>query len=643
MQLGRYSVSTLRPPPIYAITFSPDGRFFAVAGETGYEVWKVWPLGLVRRRVLPGTLALALILPHAPLLVLQGGGSTPLYAPNKVVFYHDRLGVAVAELEFGERIRGIQARRGTVCVALLRKVIAFEYGVGDDLPQDLKSKAKAADNSKGKGKGKAVEPTPDGFWVRKIGEWETAENELGLMALSTAPGSTLLALPGRQVGHVQLVQLAPCPTPPTSPFPGSQAEPAPPAPTAHTFRSPIILAHTHALSTLTTTPSGSHILTTSERGTLLRVWDTTRGRLERELRRGVDRAEMWGAEFEGAAGREGKEGRVVGWSDKGTIHVWGDEERRGAGDGSRPSTPTQTPSLAHLLSRNLPLPKYFSSTASTAQYHLPRKNPHAFSAALGAAGVNMPSISMRDGGEDEGERGERFVVTWVEVDVVVDDDHERDRDRDRERERERERDDAARAQRRLSGAINTMGGSLPMGSREERRSFGSDGTSRTATPLGRETPTPSAYPAYPHAYAVGAGGQPGARGRKTSHVGPGRVPSSSAGSGGTATATGTASGAGSPHVRLKTHGHAHTRNSSQPGARAPRVEKQRQLVAITYSGDWYRLKIPDGSGSGVASGSGGDGEQGAGSGGKDGEGEREGKGKCELVEYRRLGVGGEGW
>lgn len=51
--------------------------------------------------VLPGTLVRALLLPHSPLLVLQGGGNTPLYPPNKAVVFHDILGVAVAELEFG--------------------------------------------------------------------------------------------------------------------------------------------------------------------------------------------------------------------------------------------------------------------------------------------------------------------------------------------------------------------------------------------------------------------------------------------------------------------------------------------------------------------------------------------------------------
>jgi hypothetical protein len=50
MQLGRYQVSTLRPPPILSIDFSVDGRLFGLATETGYEIWRTAPLGLLRRR-----------------------------------------------------------------------------------------------------------------------------------------------------------------------------------------------------------------------------------------------------------------------------------------------------------------------------------------------------------------------------------------------------------------------------------------------------------------------------------------------------------------------------------------------------------------------------------------------------------------
>jgi hypothetical protein len=53
---------------------------------------------------------------------------------------------------------------------------------------------------------------------------------------------------------------------------------------------------------------------------------------------------------------------------------------------------------------------------------------------------------------------------------------------------------------------------------------------------------------------------------------------------------------------------------------------ERQLIAITFGGDWYRLRIPDDAA-------------------EDAEGEIQKKTgrKCELVEYRRLNVGGGGW
>ncbi|CAD6568275.1 MAG: hypothetical protein TREMPRED_004417 [Tremellales sp. Tagirdzhanova-0007] len=528
MQLGRYQVSTLRPAPILSITFSEDGRIFAVASENGYEVWRTWPLGLIRRRVLPGTLVRALPLLHSPLLVLQGGGAAPLYAPNKAVVYHDALGVAIAEIEFGERIRGIEVRSSTIVIALSQRVIAYEYGVGSSVTPSVKGKGKAS----------------DGFWLRKIREWETAENENGLIAISTAPGSTLLAMPGRQAGHVQLVLLPPCP--PVS----TQAPPS----TSQPFRSPIILAHTHALSRLACTATGSHIVTTSERGTLIRVWDTSRGRLERELRRGMDRAEMWGVRPEDAALRDtgdvtnermSKGGRVVGWSDKGTIHIWLDDPAASI----PPSAPVRQPSLTHLLSRNLPLPKYFSSTASSAQYHLPRKNPHAFSAYMNNEG-------------EANELAERFVVGWVEVESDVDPD---------EPNSEINLEDK-------KGANRLSGVPIGMGSREERRSFGSDVTSRTATSTSRaETPTLGSQ-----RQSLGRAGHA----RPTSE----KIPRGKAASGGT------------PWKKKKI---------------------ERQLVAITYSGGWYRLRLPDQNVQG------------------DSEGNK--SVKCELAEYRRLGVGGDGW
>ena len=152
---------------------------------------------------------------------------------------------------------------------------------------------------------------------------------IGLMSLATAPASTLLAIPGRQAGHVQLIHLPPCPPPPrpsVEPSPMSPHQPPAPVPapgpppmrsnTAVKAPISIILAHTTPLTTLCSPPSGRLLSTTSERGTLIRVWDTSSGKLVRELRRGSDKAEIYGVAF------RGDESEVCVWSDKGTVHVF---------------------------------------------------------------------------------------------------------------------------------------------------------------------------------------------------------------------------------------------------------------------------------------------------------------------------------
>ena len=137
---------------------------------------------------------------------------------------------------------------------------------------------------------------------------------LGLLAMATGAYSTLLAIPGRKIGHVQLVHLPECvPPEPLGPPTGAPPQP-PPAPTKHPVS--MIVAHETALSTLSVPPSGKFIATTSARGTLVRVWDTVTGNRFRELRRGSDQAEIYGVAF------RPDEQELCVWSDKGTVHVF---------------------------------------------------------------------------------------------------------------------------------------------------------------------------------------------------------------------------------------------------------------------------------------------------------------------------------
>lgn len=80
-------------------------------------------------------------------MFLIGGGRSPLYPPNKVVFWDEAKGRAVAELEFRERVRGIACRRNWLAVALRHRIAVFQF-------TDVK--------------------------ITKFNEWDTCDNPRGL-------------------------------------------------------------------------------------------------------------------------------------------------------------------------------------------------------------------------------------------------------------------------------------------------------------------------------------------------------------------------------------------------------------------------------------------------------------------------------
>jgi WD repeat-containing protein 45 len=236
---------------------------------------------------------------------------------------------------------------------------------------------------------------------------------LGLLSLATGAYATLLAIPGKQLGHVHLVHLPPCP-PPTPLGPPSAPPPGPPPP-LRGDPVPIIAAHTSALNTLTSTASGRLLATTSERGTLVRVWDAHTGKLLRELRRGSDKAVIYGVAF------RPDEAELCVWSDKGTVHVFALASGPGPScvfpflpllligrtcqlmddddDACRNRQSTFSP-----LTPFLPLPKYFDSEWSYAQYRIPSQAAH----------ISLHAPGPRPSTEDEVDE-ERCAVGWIEA------------------------------------------------------------------------------------------------------------------------------------------------------------------------------------------------------------------------------------
>ncbi|KAF8192472.1 hypothetical protein BJ912DRAFT_962082 [Pholiota molesta] len=232
MNLGRHQISATSPIHILDARLDADCDIFTASTPAGFAVYRTHPLQLIRKRELTGG-TLAAVEPAVP---AEQGRAVERCA-----------GKEVAELEFRERVRGIACRRGWLAVSLRRRVVVFQIGAS----------------------------------VTRYGEWDTGDNPRGLLAMATAPYATLLAIAGRQVGHVQLVHLPPCPLPVSRNPPSSSPPRKPPPPR-----------------------------------TLVRVWDAISGKLVREFRRGTDKADIYGVAF------RPDEQELCVWSDKGTVHVF---------------------------------------------------------------------------------------------------------------------------------------------------------------------------------------------------------------------------------------------------------------------------------------------------------------------------------
>ena len=157
---------------------------------------------------------------------------------------------------------------------------------------------------------------------------QTADNPRGLCSLSLHPNKLVMACPYKQKGQV-LVNLY------------------------DEERTVTIPAHESGIACLELSTDGKLLATASDKGTLIRIFSTEDGNMIQEVRRGLDRAEIYSLSFS----------RNARWlassSDKGTIHIFSVKLDQ------RPNPRSTLRFMKKLL------PKYFDSEWSFAQLRIP--------------------------------------------------------------------------------------------------------------------------------------------------------------------------------------------------------------------------------------------------------------------------------
>lgn len=303
-------------PPLF-LGFNQNSTRFACGTSKGFRVYDIDTMNECFSSMVGGVALVELLLCTNTIL-LVGGGPNPSFPPNKVVLWDGLKGAFCGERSLKFPILAVKVRQDRLVVVVENEVFIYNGN------------------------------------AKLLFQVITISNPRGLCAISINEGPSILACPGLKKGEVRIECIG------TSR--GREELP--------TRNSLVISAHDSGLACMALTLDGNLLATASDRGTLIRVFNTQDGAPLKEVRRGMDRAEIFSIAFSSSSDW------LAVSSDKGTIHVFG----------LRPTTglkTTETESISSTTVVKNPgstlsfikgvLPKYFSSEWSAAQFKLPQE------------------------------------------------------------------------------------------------------------------------------------------------------------------------------------------------------------------------------------------------------------------------------
>eukprot|EP00775_Hariotina_reticulata_P011356 gene11356-11505_t len=157
---------------VLSISFNQDFGCFACGTTAGFRVYNCDPFKeTFCRGFNNGGIGIVEMLFRCNILAIVGGGPAPKYPPTKVMIWDDHQVKCIGELSFRSQVRAVRLRRDRIVVALEHKVLSYNFA-------DLKL----------------------------LHQIETLGNSRGLLALSSAADTTVLACPGLHTGQVAMIQ-----------------------------------------------------------------------------------------------------------------------------------------------------------------------------------------------------------------------------------------------------------------------------------------------------------------------------------------------------------------------------------------------------------------------------------------------------
>ncbi|TKR77017.1 hypothetical protein L596_018068 [Steinernema carpocapsae] len=252
-------MSTEASSIVSSVNFNQDSGCFGCGCKNGFRVYNVDPLKQIHFVSLNGGVAIVEMLFRCNYIALVGGGPVPAFPRNRVVIWECMKEKVVIELDMPSDVRAVRLRRDRIIVVLDTSVHVFSFTESPKLLHIL----------------------------------ETWPNSFGLCVLSPM-GEAIMAFPSSSMaGSVHILSLV---------------EPDAPR---H-----IIEAHQSQIVAMALSNDGLKIATASEKGTLVRIFNTKTNEKLNELRRGTNPARIYSICFNPDASM------ICVSSDHSTIHLF---------------------------------------------------------------------------------------------------------------------------------------------------------------------------------------------------------------------------------------------------------------------------------------------------------------------------------
>nr|GEV53692.1 hypothetical protein [Tanacetum cinerariifolium] len=221
---------------LFHVSFNQDNGCFACGINQGFRIYNCDPFREIFRRDFDtgGGIGIVSMLFRCNILALVGGGTHPQYPVNKVMIWDDHQGRCIGELSFRSEVRGVRLRRDRIVVVLENKVFVYNF-------TDL----------------------------RLLQQIETFGNPKGLCEVSQGSGEFVMVCLGLRKGQVRVEHFA-------------------------SKRTKYVLAHDSRIACFGLAQDGNVVATASNKGTLVRVFNTHDGTLLHELWKIIeDKEYLW--------------------------------------------------------------------------------------------------------------------------------------------------------------------------------------------------------------------------------------------------------------------------------------------------------------------------------------------------------------